>query len=135
MKITVDVPETCPHHVGKDPNETVCVECPFFVSGEIRCQCPEDKELVTAVRRALSLDKGKIVLVTFGGDNDVRSGYECQDKDTNVCNECLLRFTCYTNQYLTIEAKDLDLRLDQPLDETVEDYIERAKPKRKETNS
>ena len=135
MKITIDIPETCPKSVGKDLNEADCVECPLFddgVGGEyaIICRLPQDKELEKTIRRVLELDSGKVVLVSFG-DIAVRSGYECQDKNTDVCNECQIRFACYLNQYLIIEAKDLNLRLDTPLDEIVERYVERHKPKSK----
>ncbi len=94
----------------------------------------EQDELKKAVARAFDLESGKVVLVDFGGTL-VRSDYECKDKGTDVCEACKIRFACYLNQYLILEAGKLDLQIDRTINEIVEDYIESAKPRRETTDS
>jgi len=87
----------------------------------------QDEELKKAVTRAFDLEEGKVVLVDFGNGIAIRSDYECKDKGTDACNDCRLRFGCYSNQYLIIDAKNLNLSLDHTINELVEDYIEAHK--------
>ena len=85
------------------------------------------KQLEQATRRAFDLEEGKTVLVDFG-EECIRVDYRCLDKDTDVCNECKLRFKCYLSQYLILAPKELKLSLDETINESVERFIEGHKP-------
>jgi len=91
-----------------------------------------DKDLEKAVRRAFELEEGKTVVINFK-DCPVRVDYRCMDKDTDICDGCRLRFTCYSSQYLTLEPKDLRFPQDlkETINERVEAYVESFKPAKK----
>lgn len=88
-----------------------------------------EKDLEKAIRRTFDQEEGKTVVIDFG-NMLVRSDYRCMDKDTDVCDNCRLRFKCYSCQYLTIEQKDLHLPPDlkETINECVEAYVESHKP-------
>jgi hypothetical protein len=84
----------------------------------------DKKKIEKACRRVWELEKGKTVLVEFAKQGEgIRVDYRCLGKDTDACNECSLRFKCYSSQYLIIDSKDLDLSIDVTINEAVERYI------------
>lgn len=90
-------------------------------------------EMKKAAARAFDLEPGKTVVVKIG-DLAIRSDYRCMDKDTEVCDDCRLKFTCYLSQYLFIEGDKLFLKdIGQTINEKVEEYIEGQKPPKTDT--
>lgn len=95
-----------------------------------------EKDLEKAVRREWELEDGKTVVINFPHDSNkdffVRVDYRCMDKDTDVCDNCKLRFRCYSSQYLVLDAKELRFELGslkETISETVEAYIKSFKQK------
>jgi hypothetical protein len=91
-----------------------------------------EKDVEKAVRRAFDMEEGKTVVVDFK-EAPVRVDYRCMDKDTDVCDECRLRFTCYSSQYLILKPEVLQFPADlrETINERVEAYVESFKPMRK----
>jgi len=89
----------------------------------------EEKEFKEEVARVFDLQQSKVVIINFG-EYAVRADYECKDKGTDICDGCKLRFNCYLNQYLILQAEELPLNFDETINEIVEGYIEGHKQKR-----
>ena len=88
----------------------------------------KDEGLKKAVARAFELEEGKGVLVEFPKlEKVIRLDYRCMDKDTDVCNKCGLRFTCYSSQYLVIPFETLyqggRSDIEETINEKAENYI------------
>ena len=88
------------------------------------------------IARAFDMEEGKTILVPLDDTHAIRTDFRCMDKDTDVCDECKLKFKCYPSQYLTIDKKELNLEnIGQTINEKVEKYIGKHKPDKKKPDS
>jgi len=92
------------------------------------------EEIKLKAARAFDLEDGKTVVVALDEKILMRVDYRCMDKETEVCDDCRLRFSCYSSQYLIIERDKLTWGMDlqETINEKVKAYVERHKPAKKQ---
>src|SRR3990172_9044937 len=90
-----------------------------------------DEKTRKIAARAFEVEEGKTVLVDIDKDHAIRADYRCMDKDSDICEGCGLRFTCYSSTWLLLKQKDLHFEdIGQTLNEKVEAFITSKKPKK-----